>query len=319
VEQKNNRKLINSYLANIRILMGEIWMRTILNKVVARLAEYGTFNWMEDEQYLKLIYWARMGKRLNLDNPVTFNEKLQWLKLHERKPIYSKMVDKYEAKEYVASIIGEEYIIPTLGIWDRFEDIDFDKLPNQFVLKCTHDSGGLVICKDKSKLDIEAAKAKIKKSLGTNYYLRGREWPYKNVKPRIIAETYMEDLKTEELKDYKFFCFGGKVQCIAIHFDRFTDHRCNYYDTNSKIMPFGSADCPPNFKKNINIPSNMDEMIILAERLANDMLFLRVDFYNVGGKIFFGEATFYPGAGYMKFMPDEWDSKLGSWLELPNR
>lgn len=177
------------------------------------------FRFIPDKQYLQIMYRLRMGKKLNLDNPVTFNEKIQWLKLYDRKPIYTTMVDKYEAKKYVADIIGEEYIIPTLGIWDKFDDINFDLLPNQFVLKCTHDSGGLVIVKDKSQMDKAAARKKIEKSLKTNFFWVGREWPYKNVKPRIIAEKYMED-SNDDLRDYKYFVFNGIAKALFVASDR---------------------------------------------------------------------------------------------------
>ena len=166
----------------------------IFRKAISFINHRGGFDFLSDELYLKLIYWQKMGKKLNLKNPKRFNEKLQWLKLHDRKPEYSVMVDKYEVKNFVTSKIGSAYVIPTLGVWDKFEDIDFGELPDKFVLKCTHDSGGLVICKDKNKLDMKAAKTKINKSLQNNYYLQGREWPYKNVKPRILAEKYMVDL-----------------------------------------------------------------------------------------------------------------------------
>lgn len=293
-------------------------MRTILNKSIARLAEYGAFNWMDDERYLKLLYWARMGKKLNLTNPTTFNEKLQWLKLHDRKPIYSKMVDKYEAKKYVANIIGEEYIIPTLGVWEHFKDIDFDILPNQFVLKCTHDSGGLVICKDKSKLDIEKARAKIEKSLATNYYLRAREWPYKDVKPRIIAEEYLTASKNTSLNDYKFFCFGGIVKCFKVDFDRFISHHANYFDQDTNILDFGEVICPPDFNRIIRMPDNLNEMMKLAEQLSQGSIFLRADFYDANGRVYFGELTFFPASGLGRFTDENWDLKMGSWIQLPD-
>ena len=179
------------------------------------------FNWMSDEQYLKIAFWARMGKWPNIDNPKSFSEKLQWIKLHDRNPLYTKLVDKYEVKPIVAKKIGDEYIIPTIGVWDSVEDIDFDSLPNQFVLKCTHDSGGLVICKDKSKLDRNAAKKKLATCLKHSFYWGMREWPYKDVKPRVIAEQYMED-ETGELRDYKFFCFDGEVKALFIASDQAT-------------------------------------------------------------------------------------------------
>lgn len=176
----------------------------------------GLYDGMDDETFLKMAYKRKFGKELDLNNPVTFNEKLQWLKLNDRKPEYTEMVDKFMAKKYVASIIGQEHIIPTLGVWSRFDDIDFDKLPTQFVLKCTHDSGGLVVCKDKSNLNKKAAKKKIEKSMKTNYYKGGREWPYKNVKPQIIAEEYMEDISGNGLTDYKFYCFNGVPKYLYV-------------------------------------------------------------------------------------------------------
>lgn len=267
--------------------------------------------------YLKLTYYKRLGKKLNLKSPQTFNEKLQWLKLYNRKPEYTKMVDKYEAKQYVEKIIGKEYIIPTLGIWNKFEDIDFDKLPNQFVLKCTHDSGGVIICKDKKEFEKDKAREEINICLKANYFYRSREWPYKNVKPRIIAEQYMEDNKSKELRDYKFFCFNGKVKCFKIDFDRFLQHRANYYDTSLKILPFGEAICPPDYNRNLEIPEQINKMIMLAEKLSKDIPFLRVDFYEVNGKIYFGELTFFPASGLGKFTNEEWDKTLGSWIELP--
>ena len=185
-------------------------------RLIIRLGKNSFLKCISDEKYLKLTFKDKMGYPLNLKEPKTFCEKLQWLKLYNRKPEYSDMVDKYEAKKYVAERIGDEYIIPTLGVWDKFEDIDFDNLPNQFVLKCTHDSGGLAICRDKSNFDKEYARKKIKKCLKHNYYWSSREWPYKNIKPRIIAEKYMEDSVTKELRDYKFFCFNGKMKFMFI-------------------------------------------------------------------------------------------------------
>lgn len=190
-------------------------------------------SWMNDEKCLGFWYKYRFGTRLNLKNPKTFNEKIQWLKLYDRNPLYTTMVDKYEAKKYVASIIGEEYIIPTLGVWDKFDDIDFDKLPNQFVLKCTHDSGGLAVCKDKKVFDINAARKRINRSLKRNFYWIGREWPYKDVRPRIIAEQYMEnsDGRTE-LSDYKFYCFNGKPEYCHVISDRTQNETMDFFDMN---------------------------------------------------------------------------------------
>ncbi len=278
---------------------------------------FGLFDRWDDIRYLKRKYKALMGKELNISEPRTFNEKLQWLKLYDCNPEYTTMVDKYEAKEYVKSIIGSEYIIPTLGVWDNFDDIDFNSLPDQFVLKCTHDSGGLVICKDKSKLNVAAARKKINKSLKHNFFLRGREWPYKNVKPRIIAEKYMEDDSVFELRDYKFFCFGGVCKCMKVDFDRFIEHHANYYDPQGNLIDLGETICPPDPQKNIVLPANMDKMISLAEELSQGIPFLRADFYDVNGQIYFGELTFYPASGFGAFTIDAWDTKLGKWIELP--
>lgn len=273
---------------------------------------------LSDKVYLKLIYRLIFGRKLDLKNPKTFNEKLQWLKLNDRKPEYTLMVDKYEVKRYIAERIGEEYVIPTLGVWDNFDDIDFDLLPNQFVIKCTHDSGGLVICKDKSKLDILKAREKINKALSRRFFYFGREWPYKNVKPRIIAEKYLVDETVDELRDYKFFCFGGVCKCLKVDFDRFIEHHANYYDPQGNLLEFGEKICPPNIDKNIVLPSNKNKMLQLAEILSKDIPFLRADFYDVNGKIYFGELTFYPASGWGEFTDEKWDYKLGEWIELPD-
>lgn len=212
------------------------------------LTSCGFYNYWSDEKFLKRKYKLILGHSLNLKNPTLFSEKLQWLKLHDRKPIYTTMVDKYEAKKYVANIIGEQYIIPTLGVWDKFEDIDFNKLPNQFVLKCTHDSGGLVICRDKRKFDVKAAKKKINRSLKRNYFWQGREWPYKNVKPRVIAEKYMEDAQSGELKDYKFFCFNGMPKFMYISNDRGMIPHTDFFDMNKASLSFRLKD-PPSPRK----------------------------------------------------------------------
>lgn len=271
-----------------------------------------------DRLYISIVYWLNLGKKLDLDSPVTFNEKLQWLKLYNRNPTYTVMVDKYRVREYIAEKLGEEYLIPLLGVWDDPDDIDFDALPNQFVLKCNHNSGlGMCICKDKSKLDIQKVKADLRKGLRQDYYLTGREWPYKNVPRKIIAEQFMSDT-SGEIRDYKFFCFNGSVKCFKIDYDRFINHRANYYDGKTKrLLKFGEEICPPDFERVIDIPENIEEMICLAEKLSKTYSFLRVDFYNIQGRIYFGELTFFPASGFGKFIPDEWDAKLGSWIELP--
>lgn len=286
-----------------------------IQRVINSLRCRGVFNNMSDEHILRLLYRVRFGKKLNLDNPQTYNEKLQWLKLYDRKPIYTTMVDKDLVKAYVASIIGEEYIIPTLGVWDHFEDINFDELPQQFVLKCTHDSGGLVICKDKAKLDIDQARKKINKCLKTNYYNHAREWPYKDVKPRIIAEKYMVDESGRELKDYKFFCFDGEVKAMYIATDRGIDTRFDFYDENFNHLPFTNAH--PNADHSIEKPDGFEEMKKLAEKLSQGMAQVRIDFYDVYGKVYFGEITLFHMSGMSPFDPEDWDYTFGSWINLP--
>ena len=268
-----------------------------------------------DEFYLRLLYRNRMHKKLDLNNPKTYNEKLQWLKLHDRKPEYTQMVDKCAAKKYVAERIGEEYIVPTLGVWNRFEDIDFDALPNQFVLKCTHDSGGLVICRDKNKLDIEKAKKKINSSLKRNYFYSGRENPYRDVPPRIIAEKFMVDESGVELKDYKIFCFNGKPMYIQVDFGRYTEHERNMYSTNWDYMGFSSR-YPTNPDRVIEKPLCLEKMLEVAANLSAGIPHLRVDLYVINEKVHFGELTFYHGSGFEKFKPEEWDRKLGDMIDL---
>ena len=269
-----------------------------------------------DELYLKIKYFIKLKRRLNLKNPERYNEKIQWLKLHDRNPDYTKLVDKYEVKEIIKEILGEEYIIPTLGVYNRFDDIDFDKLPKQFVIKCTHDSGGLVIVEDKKKLDKNKAKEKINRCLKRNYYYGTREWPYKNVKPRIIIEKYITDESKKELKDYKFFVFDGKVKLMFIATDRNSQNETcfDFYDEKFNHLPFTNGH--PNSLKKLNKPQNFEKMINLAEKIGRNMKHVRVDFYNVNGKILFGEITFYHWSGMKKFEPDEWDYKIGKLINL---
>ena len=278
----------------------------------------GKYNSLEDAEYLKLRFHYAMGQELDLENPKTFNEKLQWLKLHNRKPIYTDMVDKYAAKQYVADLIGEEHIIPTLGVWDSFDEIDFDKLPDQFVLKCTHDSGGLVICRDKSKLDIRAAKKKLKKSLKRDFYLLGREWPYKDVPRRIIAEKYMGSLDSS-LTDYKFYCFNGKPLFLYVSsgLEKHSTARISYVTLDWKHAPYKRLDYLPHEELPPK-PSKLDEMIAYAELLSKNTAFLRVDLYQIDDEIYFSELTFFPGSGFTKFRNPEHDLEIGNLIKLPD-
>lgn len=288
-------------------------MNSVIEKVFNRLLLF-----LPDELYLRIKFRQMMGKKLNLKNPQTFSEKLQWLKLYNRRPEYTKMVDKYVVKEYVAKIIGEKYIIPTIGVWDRPEDIDFESLPNQFVLKCTHDSGGLVICRDKAKLDKKAAIIKLRKALKQNYYRKWREWPYKNVPRRIIAEKYIGlGPIIMDLPDYKFFCFNGEPKYCQVISGRNTTMCCDFFDKNWNHQPFHEPRLYPFSDYQLEKPSNYEEMWNLAKKLAKGKPFSRIDFYEVRGKIYFGEITFFPTTGMGGFDPEVFDQIFGEMLLLP--
>lgn len=273
---------------------------------------------MSDETFLKINYRLGAGKKLDLENPVTFNEKLQWLKLYNRREEYIPWVDKASAKEKAAEVIGEEHIIPTLGVYDSFDDIDFDALPDSFVLKTTHDSGGVVVVPDKSRFDMKKARRRLSTSLKRNFYYAGREWVYKDVKPRIIAEQYMVDESGVELKDYKFFCFDGQVKMIQVDFNRFVKHKRNIFDTNWQVQDF-MIKYPNDLSVKIEKPECLDEMLEIAGKLSQGIPHVRVDLYNISGKIYFGELTFYHGGGLEKFDPQEWNYTFGEWLRLPEK
>ena len=283
----------------------------------------GLYDNLNDERYLKKAFKAHMGYELDLENPKTFNEKLQWLKLYNRKPEYTMMVDKYKVREYIADKIGEEYLIPLIGVWDDPEDIEFEKLPERFVLKCNHNSGtGMCICKDKSKLDIPKVKKELRKGLQEDYYLKGREWPYKNVPRKIICEQYMEDRNSVdgELIDYKFMCFDGEVKAVYTCTNRFTDKGVNitFFDKEWIRLPFSRDYCESDLKT-IESPKTYAEMLSLAERLSEGILFSRIDFYEINKKCYFGEITFFPASGFSGFNPKEWDLKLGKYISINNK
>lgn len=271
-----------------------------------------------DRVYICMQYYKHFHKFPNLKNPKTFNEKLQWLKLNDRRPEYTKMVDKYEVRQYIAEKIGEDYLIPLYGVWDKAEDIEFDSLPDQFVLKCTHDSGSVVICKDKRYFNKTAAIEKLSKALKKNAFYYGREWPYKNVKARIIAEKYMEDTDTSELRDYKFFSFDGVAKALFIATDRQKEGeevKFDFYDMDFKHLDFKQGH--PNADVSPAKPKTFDEMHQLVEKLSKGIPHLRVDFYEVNGKAYFGELTFSHFSGMVPFNPEEWDETFGSWIKLP--
>lgn len=283
----------------------------------------GKFSFLfSDKQYLQMMYWLHLGRKLNLKNPKTFNEKLQWLKLYNHKPEYTIMVDKVKAKEYVAKLIGEEHIIPTLGVWDDPDDIDFDALPDQFVLKCNHNSGtGMCICRDKSKLDIEKVKAELRKGLKENYFMRWREWPYKNVPRKILAEKFMVDESGTELKDYKIFCFNGEPRYCQVISDRNTDEKIDFYDMHWKRLVglvglVGLNDKVHNSEYAIPCPESFEDMKQMASLLAKSIPFSRIDFYEINHQAYFGEITFFPATGFGNFNPREWNVKMGDMITL---
>lgn len=303
-----------------RILRAGRRFLTSANYRFIYMANLGRYNTMPDEEYLIRMFKAVMGTELDLEHPVTFNEKLQWLKLYDRNPLYTTMVDKYEVKKYVADIIGEEYIIPTLGVWDDPDEIDFEKLPNQFVLKCNHNSGlGMCICKDKSKLNYDKVRADLRKGLAQDYYLLNREWPYKDVPRKIIAEKYLSDNLETELANYKVHNFSGIPQMILVCRDRFAESGLteDFFDAEWHHLPILRI-THPNASIPVKKPITFDKMLELAKKLSKDIPFLRTDFYEVGDKLYFGELTLYPASGFSKFEPNAWDKKYGDLVELPN-
>lgn len=272
---------------------------------------------LDDKKYISRQFQYACGYKPDIEHPVTFNEKIQWLKVYDRNPIYAALVDKYEVKKYAADLIGGEYVIPTLGIWETVDDIEWDKLPEQFVIKPTHDSQSTIICTDKSNFDIDEAKRRLKQNLDINYFYYSREWAYKHVKPRIIAEEYLES-ESGTIADYKLMCFNGKVKMSFVCTERFQKGglKVTFFDEEWNRLPFERNH--PSSEYEIMKPYTYDRMKEAAEILSKDLLFSRCDFYEHGGKVYLGEITLYPGNGMEKFTPPEWDEKVGNLLELPN-
>lgn len=281
---------------------------------------HGHYHEMPDEVFLRKKYRAFMKRDLNLDQPLTYTEKLQWLKLYDRNPFYTTLVDKAAVKKVAAERLGEEHIIPTLGVWEHFDDIDFDVLPEQFVLKCTHDSGGFVVCTDKNHLNREKARAKLEASLANNYYWTGREWPYKNVPPRILAETYIPTLGRPDSIEYKVTCFGGEVGfitvCRGIAHAELYKRTNDFYNTEWNFLPFVTA-----YYKNSGInhekPAELEQLIEVCEKMSAGLPVARVDCYIIDGVVVFGEITFFTWSGLIRFIPEEYDRKLGDMITLP--
>lgn len=273
----------------------------------------------QDEKYLNMLYKHKFGKNIDFENPKTYNEKQQWMKVHYYNPLYTQLADKYGVRKYIADKIGEDYLIPLIGVYKNFDDIDFDKLPNQFVIKCTHDSGGLIICSDKKKLNIVAAKKKIERCLKRNYYPNSREWVYRDIEPQIIIEKYMVDESGYELKDYKFFCFDGEVKAMFLASDRGGDEetKFDFFDRNFNHLDFTNGH--PNSDKELKKPDKYEDMVALAEGLSKGFPHVRVDLYNINGKLYFGEMTFFHWSGLKPFKPEKWDRIFGDWFKLPKK
>ena len=286
-------------------------------KAIYDLGHLGLLNWIPDELYCRMVFQGVFGYKLDLEKPQSFNEKIQWLKLNDRKDIYTTMVDKDAVKSYVGQIIGTDYVIPTIGIWEKPEQIDFQKLPDQFVLKCTHDSGSIVICHDKRTFDYQSAEKKLRYFLGKNSYWSGREWPYKNVPPRIIAEPYLKDSEAKEIIDYKVHCFNGEPRVVLVCQDRFSENGMteDFFDTSWNHLNVRRAE-HGNAEKSIQRPEKLDEMLKLSRLLSGNIPFLRVDFYVIDGNVYFGELTFYPASGLQKFIPETFDLRMGEWISL---
>ncbi len=281
------------------------------------LNSIGFYDSLSDEKYLKKIYKIKVGRELNLDSPCTYTEKLQWLKLHDRKPVYTLMQDKFLVREYISKTIGEEYLIPLLGVWDDPEEINFDDLPDQFVLKCNHDCASVIICRDKSQFDMQAAIKELKNCLKRKYWLLGREWAYKDIQPKVIAEKYMQDGDNITLTDYKFFCCNGKVRMVMLTSGEAhtKERRQDLYDIsfNKLSIKRGNFDNSQiAFKK----PGNFKQMTDFAEEIAGNIPFIRVDFYSIDGNTYFGEIAFYPSGGFSEFQPTEWEERVGSWIDI---
>lgn len=283
------------------------------------LSALGHYDHVNDQTFLEKAFQSKLEKELDWNVPATFNEKLQYLKLYDRRPEYTRMVDKYKVREYITEKLGAQYLIPLIGVWDDPEKIDFSVLPEQFVLKCNHNSGlGMCICKDKSKLNIRKVKAGLRKGLRQNYYLTGREWPYKNVPRRIIAEQFMQS-DAGGLTDYKIHCFNGEPKLILVCKDRFapTGLTEDFYTPQWEHLDLRRP-THPNATEPMAKPDELDQLLEFSRILSKDIPFLRVDFYIVEGHVYFSELTFFPASGFEKFEPEEWDQTLGDWLKLPD-
>ena len=294
--------------------------------IVCYMNTLGLLNYLPEVTCIKLLWWAKTGRRLNLSNPSGFNEKLQWLKAFDHCPEYSDYVDKVRVRDYVKKTVGEKYLVPLLGLWDNPEQICFDSLPDQFVLKCNHNSGaGMCICRDKSRINVRNVRDELRKGLNKKNYYESREWPYKNVVPKILCEPLIIDHDpkntTGTLIDYKFYCFNGEPKFLYVGTDDISsgakgELKLSFFDLDWKTPPFYRADHRP-ISIIVEKPERFDEMISVAKELSKGIPFVRIDLYWVNKQVYFSEMTFFPGGGYGFFSPKEWEEELGSWISLP--
>lgn len=287
-------------------------------KFLSAMVRNGLLNWVPDPLILRIRYRNRTGTKLNLKNPVLYSEKMQWIKLYDRRPECPRLADKLLVRDHIREVLGEEFLIPLIAVYNSVEEIDWDTLPDQFVLKCTHGSGSNIICKNKADLDIPLAKKKLKKWMKTNWYWRSREWPYKNLERRIVCEKYITDETGVELKDYKFFCFSGEPKFVQVDFDRYSGHKRNFYDLDWSYMPV-SLNHPTDPSKDIPRPQKLDEMIRIAKILSSDYPFVRIDLYSIHDTVYFGEITFFAGGGLVPFYEADFDRQVGDWIKLPEQ
>lgn len=284
-------------------------------KLILPAGQNGMLKFIPDKRYLETIFRVEMGYKLNLEHPKTYNEKLQWIKLYDRKPEYTVYADKYKVRKYIAEKIGEKYLIPLIGMYKKAEDIPWDELPERFVLKCNHASGTNIICTDKSKLDYSSAEKKLNAWLKLNAFWGGREWSYKDIEPCIICEEYLETEDGLTPNDYKIMCFNGVPKLIQVHHDRYGAHTLDFMDENWKKT--GIIQGPPNSTDEIPKPEEFDEMMEIARNLSRDMYYARVDLYIVRHRVLFGEITMYPTSGFCLFDDPNTDIMLGEWIKLP--
>ena len=288
--------------------------RKIIKNRELRLKLINLLRFIPDEPYLKMVFWIKTGKRLNLKNPKTFCDKLNWLKLHDIHPEYTRLVDKVAVREYLKEVLGEDISLPLLGVWEHYDDINFDALPSKFVLKCNHDSGSVMIIADKASMDHAALREFYEGRLKLNSFVLGREYPYKEVKPVILAEKYMVPEGQSDINDYKFLCFDGKPMFMFAVTDRHTDCRLDFFDMDYNHLPI--RDTYPNSDVPASKPACFDRMRELAEKLSRDIRVVRMDFYEIDGKVYFGEYTFFDGGGFWPKEPEEWEYKLGDLIQI---